>query len=283
MRVSLRIEIRECSDRDESLTAARRVSVRGPTLVEYQSAKRGVNAAAKFRAVRRILIPGIVGLILLASAAGAETVTYSTSDDVTITAEFYRGSAGREAVVLFHRTGSQGKEFGALSSALVAQGFHVLAPDLRGHGRSGTVARAPRAADSSAWLRDGPAAVAYLQSVLGMEVRIVLVGIERGAEIAARTMSGTLNGGTPLVLLDPDGALTGLAILQSASEASGSVLIVAGREDARARDAARALFLLRPASQLWLLDGGARIVDRLLSRADFATDLAAWITNATGS
>src|SRR5690606_6349502 len=160
-------------------------------------------------------------------------------------------------------------------------GFHVLTPDLRGHGRSDAEARAPRAADSSPWLRDGAAAVSYLRSLLGAEAPIGLLGIERGAEIAARTMTGSSDPRGALVLLDPSDSLTGLAILQSTSDARRPVLIIAGRDDARAREAARALFLARPASQLWLLDGGARVVDRLLSRADFVDDLASWIAEAT--
>ncbi len=101
-------------------------------------------------------------------------------------------------------------------------------------------------------------------------------------------MSG-MDGAGPLVLLDPEDSLVldpeesvaGLPILRPTSGTSQPVLIIAGREDARAREGARSLFLVRPSSELWLLDGGARIVDRLLARADFATDLASWITQAT--
>ena len=249
--------------------------------VEYQSANQGVNAQGKLRAFRFLFLSlGI--LSFLASPGRAETVSYSTSDQVSITADFFRGEQGRGGIVLFHRSGSQSAELAALAQALVARGFSVLVPDLRGHGRSESEPRAPRAADSSPWLRDGPAAVSYLRDLLGERAPIGLVGIERGAEIAARAMTASADPRGPLVLLDPDDSLTGLAILQSAAEAQRPVLVVAGRDDARAREAARSLFLLRPASQLWLLDGGARIVDRLLSRADFADDLAAWIAETAG-
>jgi alpha-beta hydrolase superfamily lysophospholipase len=247
--------------------------------VEYQSAKQGVNAQRKHRAFRFLFLA--LGILSFPASAGrAETVSYSTSDQVSITADFYRGEEGRGGIVLFHRNGSQSAALDELASALVLRGFHVLAPDLRGHGRSESEPRAPRAADSSPWLRDGPAAVSYLRDLLGPDAPIGLVGIERGAEIAARAMSAGSDPRGALVLLDPDDSLTGLAILQSASDAQRPVLIVAGRDDPRAREAARALFLLRPTSQLWLLDGGARIVDRLLSRDDFADDLATWMSEA---
>jgi alpha-beta hydrolase superfamily lysophospholipase len=218
----------------------------------------------------------------MGAPAFAETVEYTTSDDARLVADFYPAEGtGREGIVLFHREGSTALEFGALPAALAAQGFHVLVPDLRGHGRSEAEGRSPRATDASPWLRDGPAAIAYLRSVLGMEASIGLVGIGRGAEIAARTIGGSRPGGGALILIDPGVALTGLAVLQPGTGTERPVLIVAGREDARARNAARSLYLLRPhRCHLWLVDGGARIVDRLLERADFAADLAAWVSNA---
>ena len=267
--------------------------------LDYQSPNQGVNAGATVSALlgrmrsfpwmrrhRNAAVPAIIGALGFArgAPASAETVEYTTSDDAGIVADFYPAEGtSREGIVLFHREGSTALEFGALPSALAAQGFHVLVPDLRGHGRSGAEGRSPRAADASPWLRDGPAAIAYLRSVLGQEARIGLVGIGRGAEIAARTIGGSSAGGGALILIDPGVALTGLAVLQPGTGGTDRpVLIVAGREDARARHTARSLYLLRPhRCHLWLLDGGARIVDRLLERADFAVDLAAWVANAT--
>jgi lipase len=49
------------------------------------------------------------------------------------------GEPGPNPVVCVHGVTQHGRVFGSLAAGLAAAGLHVLAPDLRGHGRSGRV------------------------------------------------------------------------------------------------------------------------------------------------
>ena len=122
----------------------------------YQSRKRGVNV----RAVRWTFLALIISV--RGAVAAAETVDYRTSDGVEIVADLLVPPEYHQAMVLFHRDGDDASELAALPAALEAEGFAVLVPDRRGHGRSGAPERPIRQSDNAAWLRDGPAAVAFL-------------------------------------------------------------------------------------------------------------------------
>lgn len=220
-------------------------------------------------------------LLFLASTAVAEApsdpeaVGYETSDGLRVAALLYRPSAASsEAAVVFLRAGSTHHEGETLARHLSNHGSWVLVPDpgatsLPESGRP----LSPDVRDA----RDGAAALSFLHERLGEATIPVLIGIERGANAAVRTRLSA--GPGPLVLFDPPAALVGL--LPGSAAAPGPVLMLAGREDPAARDAAQSIWKLRPRGvELWLLDGKRGIVETMLSRQDFAEDLAAWITNA---
>lgn len=65
-----------------------------------------------------------------------ELVTTTTADG-TVLAAWSAGSSDRETVVLLHGFSLDHTTWGPVASLLVDRGFRVIAPDLRGHGRSG--------------------------------------------------------------------------------------------------------------------------------------------------
>lgn len=67
----------------------------------------------------------------------AKEVTYSTSDDVEIVADWYeRPEPQAPVAILLHMLGSDRSSWSGLAAKLNEAGFSVLAPDWRGHGRS---------------------------------------------------------------------------------------------------------------------------------------------------
>src|SRR5262249_32548935 len=89
------------------------------------------------------------------------------------------GPESGQSVLLLHGVLSQGASWVELAEALSNRGFHVVAPDLRGHGRSDHVGRG-----GSYHLIDFVADVDAIVNRLFVE-RLVLVGHSMGSVIAA--------------------------------------------------------------------------------------------------
>ncbi len=71
-----------------------------------------------------------------AYAAGAEKVSFDTSDGFFLKGEYYPGKAGGPVVLLLHQLGSTHSDFTALAKLLQSKGMNALAYDARGHGES---------------------------------------------------------------------------------------------------------------------------------------------------
>lgn len=209
------------------------------------------------------------------TSADAERVEYETSDGLHVAALLYRPAApSSEAVVLFLREGGANHEGAVLARHLSNLGSWVLVPDP-------VATRVPDAgrpiSPDTRDARDGAAALGFLRERVGEATSPVLIGVQRGANTAARARLAA--GPGPIVLFDPPGGLVGL--LPGSSAAPGPVLLLAGRGDLAAREVAQSIWKLRPnETHLWLLDGGKGIVQTMLSRPDFVEDLAAWVANA---
>ncbi|MDT4915207.1 MAG: hypothetical protein QOC66_4335 [Pseudonocardiales bacterium] len=97
----------------------------------------------------------------MTSASEPERVSLRTSDGVTLAAEHWPGADRRIGLVVAHGfTGSsRNVHVRRICRHLVSRGFGVLAPDFRGHGRSGGLGTA--GADE---IHDVAAAVAWLRA-----------------------------------------------------------------------------------------------------------------------
>lgn len=158
--------------------------------------------------LRKLFIVSALSLLILNGIAetAAETpelnmqeVSYTTRDEVTIYASWIVAQAedGRKrdapVAILLHDYGLDRRDWGLFIPDLVARGYHVLAPDIRGHGKSTYAGqrfsgRYSSQADSSL-LRVGALDVeAALQWVKTQKRRtskhIVVIGVGLGADIA---------------------------------------------------------------------------------------------------
>jgi pimeloyl-ACP methyl ester carboxylesterase len=128
-------------------------------------------------------------VFLLASSLSAEPVSFKTGDGLTIAGTFTPGGKNAPAVICLPMFRSVKESYKTLTGPLMLKGVHVLAIDLRGHGKS-----APQLADKvvardgelfNSMHKDVKAAVDFLVAKKGVDrTRIGLVGASVGCSVA---------------------------------------------------------------------------------------------------
>jgi pyridoxine 5-phosphate synthase len=121
-------------------------------------------------------------LLFSPSAAAAGTrVTFSSTDGVSIAAEFYEASARpAPAVLLVHMLSRSRDDWGGLPDRIRDAGMTALAIDLRGHGQSSGSAQ-----ELQAMIQDVRAAARWLASRPNVRAdQIAIVGASLGASLA---------------------------------------------------------------------------------------------------
>jgi pimeloyl-ACP methyl ester carboxylesterase len=152
-------------------------------------------------------------LILAATPALAGSVTLSAADGTQL--QGTHEGRGDRGVVLVHGKNRSAKDFDYLRGRLAAQGFQVLAIDLRGHGESG------EEPTDEAWAQmdtDVCAAATYLGSK-GAKTTTV-VGAEFGGATSVHA-AADCSAIHRLVLLSPDLSKSGDVTLGSSLEGMG--------------------------------------------------------------
>lgn len=174
--------------------------------------------------------------LMLAPLAEAADVTLQTTDGVAVHAVDY--GKGTNAVVLIHDKARSGADWSWYAEKLAANGFHVIAIDLRGHGQSALPTPLVDA-DYPKMTADVTAAIAWLKSKGATKLSII--GANMGANLAvlAAAEDPTV---TNLILLSPGLNLSGVTP-SAAMEKYGKrpVLIVASTEDGYAMRTATVL------------------------------------------
>lgn len=174
-----------------------------------------------------------VGVAQPAAESAADTpVSLSSSDGVSLFAAYRPGRAGGPAVVLVHQNGRDHEEWAFLEDSLQRGGYHVLAVDLRGHGKSMTQAGKTldpaqfTSDDFRAMTHDVEAAVTWLRGRPDVDsARIALVGASLGANLVLAYAAG-------------DPRIDHVAMLSPGLDYKGVTT-----EDAIQRYGARALFM----------------------------------------
>ncbi len=121
--------------------------------------------------------------------------TFKTTDGVDIVADYYSPRAGgSKSTLLIHMMPADRSSWRDFAPKLQAQGYHVLALDLRGHGESVKQARDDGRktlnyknfsdADHQASIRDVDAAVAFLEEKGVKRDSLVLIGASIGANLS---------------------------------------------------------------------------------------------------
>jgi esterase/lipase len=170
------------------------------------------------------------GLLLLAPARAATDQSLTTKDGVKLHARVEKQKGATRGVVLVHMLGRSAEDWSYLSGKLLAGGFQVVAPDLRGHGGSTATVKTLTDADYPKMVQDVAASVAWLRSQGVTE--ITCVGASLGANLCVQAASADPAVGS-LVLLSPGLNYKGV----TSGDALGlygnrPVLLVASKDDA---------------------------------------------------
>lgn len=196
-------------------------------------------------------------------------VTITTRDGISLAATYYASKLGKDAVPVILLHGAKGRrgDFKSLALRLQEAGHAVIAPDLRGHGDSGS----PRSGDRTGNLRPADLTAMVTQDIeavknylidrnnegeLNIE-KLCLVGTEMGSVVAlnfaARDWSwpplATGKQGQDvkgLVLISPEWSYRGLRINDAVAHPRVrkdlSVIIVVGKRGSKQYADARRLF-----------------------------------------
>jgi len=121
----------------------------------------------------------------------AGEVSMATSDGVGLFGVYSAGRTNGPGVVLLHQHGRAHDEWRFLTDSLQRAGFHVLAIDLRGHGKSVTRGESSlelsdfKITDYAAMQQDVVAAVAWLRAQGEVDGdRVAIIGSSLGANLA---------------------------------------------------------------------------------------------------
>jgi alpha/beta superfamily hydrolase len=168
----------------------------------------------------RILIPVFAALFLSQAAAGQKTVSFPTQDGGVVFADEY--GAGEKSVILAHG-GQFNKESWAKQAQILRRaGFHVLAIDFRGYGKS----HGPGDSDPEDALlySDVLAAVHYLRQNGARSVSVIggSMGGSAAGDASIRSKPGEID---RLVLL-------GAAPNDQADKLKSAILYIVARDDA---------------------------------------------------
>jgi pimeloyl-ACP methyl ester carboxylesterase len=212
------------------------------------------------------------------------TVTFPTSDGVTISATLRVGETGTIPIVLVHQLGSTRAEWEPLVAKLAAEGWTTLALDLRGHGEStaGTGSRPRTLAYGSFrdtdWRdtqRDVRAALDFLagrQEIAAQSAVLVGSSIGGTACLAAAAEDPRAS---RVAVLSPGRAYRGFdAIIPASKLGERELLILRAQDEAMTQETGEVLDRIVTNSTLRLVPGGSHGVAML---ADDPTQLDALV------
>ncbi|MBX2797204.1 MAG: alpha/beta hydrolase [Myxococcales bacterium] len=215
----------------------------------------------------------LMGLFLGCSPAWAGTVSLDTPDDVRLTAQSW-GRSG-DGVLLLHAEGRDRQDWATLAPRLAANGFRVLALDLRGHGES-RLAGSLEDEDFVRMSADVVAGIRWLEA--RGAARVHLVGAALGANLALHTAANDPLDGS-MVLLSPQLNAHGMKVSAEVPKLRDtSVLVVASQEDTLSARAAAYLAERAPVPTHLQLYQGAGVGARMLNGApDLESLVLSWL------
>ncbi len=217
-------------------------------------------------------------MTVIATQVATATVTISASDGLPLQATYLVPAANglRPAVILLHMLGSNREAWQStgLVQALVADGYHVLALDMRGHGETGGENDWPLAED------DLQRVWAWLIEQEGVdEGKTAVIGGSIGSNMALRTGANieTIN---TVVLLSPGLDYFGVTT-EDALEQWGKrpLLIVASEEDSYAADSSRTLAAqAQGEAQLQMYSTAGHGTNMFNTEPDLVTLIGEWLS-----
>jgi len=226
---------------------------------------------------------------------GAETAWLTTSDDYHVAAWFWpsrsRPANGKApALILLHQRAKDKSSWGGLADELTAEGYSVMAIDLRGHGETVDPQGRPipldslRDADYAAMLKDVAAAHTFLTQRSGVDAdRVGIIGASIGANLGLLYAADDRRIRT-VVALSPGLNYRGLQPLVAMSGLDKRPLfLIASKGDKPSADACAALqqaAVKEAPVSVRLFDGTAHGTDLLAANAGLdQTIISGWLLN----
>ena len=211
-------------------------------------------------------------------------ITLKTADGWTIVGDHYRGANGSPAILLLHMMPATRASWKAFAEKLNAEGFGVLAIDLRGHGESDGGPDGYRAftdEDHQRSIEDVRAAAAF-QKTEGHS-NFFVAGASIGASLALQPLAESEEV-RAAILLSPGLAYRNIDALAAASyvREDQGVFIVAAKDDTRASGAAdeqgtKIFDALQCRKEIKIFDRGGHGTTMFDAHPDLAGQLMGWL------
>ncbi|MEL6272227.1 MAG: alpha/beta fold hydrolase [Chloroflexota bacterium] len=227
---------------------------------------------------KTLLITLIAPLLLAFQPTEAQPVTIEADDGLTLHADYYPpSSSGSPAVLLLHQLYTNRTSWDDFIPALQAEGYAVLAPDLRGYGQTrGNIGWREAQHDTLLWLD-------WLRAQEGVDSgRVAIVGSSMGANLAViGCADDRVRGGgcTTAVAISPGLNYFGYTPLSPALGAldGREVLFISSERDGYPARAVRELSAEFPTvTPLWVA-GNAHGVDLFDSDETVIPAVVAWL------
>lgn len=213
-------------------------------------------------------------VMLIATALASQDVSLTTADGARLHAIADKVAGAPKAVVLVHQEGRSAADWAYVAEKLFKSGFTVIAPDLRGHGGSGS--KQLTEADYKAMVADVDAAVKWARGQGAKEISCV--GAALGANLCLQSAArdpGVVN----VVMLSPGMNIKGVTLGDSvAPYGDRPLLLVAASGDAAS---AKATELLEQAAKgqkhRELVNGASKGTKMLDDNASLLGTIQAWL------
>jgi alpha-beta hydrolase superfamily lysophospholipase len=220
-----------------------------------------------------------------------ENVSFVTEDGVKIVGSYFEG-VGERGALLLHMMPADRSSWHAFAERLQAEGFDVLAIDLRGHGESVRTREGQTldfrdfsGEETADAIHDVEAALRFLEKKGIPLESIAICGASIGANLGIQAAADAPS--IPaLLLLSPGISYHGIESLPDAARLlnTQSVCIIAAKDDPNNKNVeaeAKEIFdALETEKQIKILDAGGHGTDMFEAHPELVDEAAAWLAAA---
>ena len=168
-----------------------------------------------------------------------ESVTFTSTDDVSLHGRLFGGGEGKPGVVLSHMFPADQQSWQPFAETLAELGYMVLTFDFRGYGRS----EGKKEIDKIHWDVEGAVQLLRERGVRGVFLMGASMGGTASLKVAARENF------LGVVTLSAPTEFRGLEVLSEMDQVETAVLLIVAEDDAARHDAAQ-LFDAAPGTRL---------------------------------